>query len=240
MLQKFPALLALGLALSACVAPEPAVLPAPVPTITPAPGPVVSRREAATNFLAVVGQVEPVAESYCRQLSPGGNCDFRIVIDDRPGQPANAFQSVDASGRPLLAFTVALIADARNRDELAFVLGHEAAHHIAGHLPQVQSTAMAGALLAGILAQASGAGAQGVQAAQEMGAVVGARSYSKEFELEADALGAEIAFMAGYDPMRGAAYFDRLPDPGDVFLGSHPANSRRKQVVAATVARLGG
>ena len=46
--------------------------------------------------------------------------------------------------------------------------------------------------------------------------------------------------MSGYDPLRGMAFFDRLPDPGDQFLGSHPANGQRKQVVAATVARLGG
>lgn len=240
-MNRLAVMLALLAGLSGCVttAPPPPVAPPVAVAVAPA-GPVVSRREAAENFLAVVARVEPVAEDYCRQVSPGRNCDFRIVIDDRPGQAANAFQSVDRTGRPVLAFTVALIADARNRDELAFVLGHEAAHHIAGHLPQVQSTAMAGAILAGILAQAGGAGQQGIQAAQEMGALVGARSYSREFELEADALGAEIAFVAGYDPRRGAAYFDRLPDPGDTFLGSHPANARRKQVVAATVARLGG
>jgi predicted Zn-dependent protease len=71
-----------------------------------------------------------------------------------------------------------------------------------------------------------------------LGASVGSRQYSKEYELEADALGAEIAFAAGYDPLRGAAYFDRIPDPGDRFLGTHPANARRKEVVRAVVARL--
>ena len=45
---------------------------------------------------------------------------------------------------------------------------------------------------------------------------------------------------AGFDPRVGAAFFDRIPDPGDQFLGSHPANADRKRVVAATVAQLGG
>jgi predicted Zn-dependent protease len=58
--------------------------------------------------------------------------------------------------------------------------------------------------------------------------------------LEADSLGTEIAFVAGYDPMLGAAFFDRIPDPGDRFLGTHPANADRKRTVAATLARLGG
>lgn len=231
-------------ALQGCVQqvamPAPAPRPAPLPAPAGVSGPVLPVEVAAENFVAVVAQVEPVAEHYCRQLRRVANCDFQIVIDDRPGQPPNAFQTLDRSGRPILAFTVALIRDARNRDELAFVLGHEAAHHIAGHLPRQQNTAMAGAVLAGILAQVGGAGEQAIAAAQDLGATVGARQYSKAFELEADGLGAEITFVAGFDPRRGAAFFDRLPDPGDQFLGTHPANAERKRVVAETVARLGG
>lgn len=201
---------------------------------------VLPIEQAAENFVAVVARMEPIVEDYCHRLGRVPNCDFRIVIDDRPGQPANAFQTVDRQGRPLLAFSVALIADARNRDELAFILGHEAAHHISGHLGKTQDTAMAAAIMAGVLAQISGAGEEAVSAAQDIGATVGSRQYSKDFELEADALGAEMAYFAGYDPLRGAAFFDRLPDPGDEFLGTHPANARRKHVVQATVARLGG
>lgn len=237
-----------ALALQGCIPAGP-MIPAPTPAPTPAtqpalPGtgaaPVLPVEQAAENFVAVVSRVEPVAEDYCRRMARVANCDFQIVIDDRPGQPPNAFQTLDASGRPILAFTVPLIRDARNRDELAFVLGHEAAHHIAGHIPRAQNSAVAGAVLAGILAQVAGGGDQAIAQAQDLGATVGARSYSKEFELEADSLGTEIAFVAGYDPILGAAFFDRLPDPGDRFLGSHPANADRKRVVAATAARLGG
>lgn len=229
-------LAALMLALSGCVAtyPAPPVLPQPaVAAVQPA-------RAAAENFLTVLSLVEPVAEGYCRQRGVAQNCDFRIVVDDRPGQPPNAFQTLDRTGRPVIGFTLALIADARNPDELAFVLGHEAAHHIAGHIPKRQDQALSGALLAGVLAQASGLTPEEVRAAQNMGAEVAARSYSKEFELEADALGAEIAFVAGYDPVRGSGFFDRLPDPGDKFLGSHPPNAQRKALVVATLRRLQG
>jgi predicted Zn-dependent protease len=229
-------LAALMLALSGCVAtyPAPPVLPQPaVAAVQPA-------RAAAENFLTVLSRVEPVAEGYCRQRGVAQNCDFRIVVDDRPGQPPNAFQTLDRTGRPVIGFTLALIADARNPDELAFVLGHEAAHHIAGHIPKRQDQALSGALLAGVLAQASGLTPEEVRAAQNMGAEVAARSYSKEFELEADALGAEIAFVAGYDPVRGSGFFDRLPDPGDKFLGSHPPNAQRKALVVATLRRLQG
>ncbi|MGL4235117.1 M48 family metallopeptidase [Tabrizicola sp.] len=234
---RLPLIAALTLALGGCVTSYPAPPDAP-PSIAIAA--VQPAQAAAENFLSVVARVEPVAESYCRKRGTVRNCDFRIVVDDRPGQPPNAFQTVDRSNRPVIGFTLALIADARNADELAFVLGHEAAHHIAGHIPKRQDQALSGALLAGVLAQASGLSPEEVRAAQNLGAEVAARSYSKEFELEADALGAEIALVAGFDPIRGTGFFDRLPDPGDKFLGSHPPNTQRKAVVAATVRRLTG
>lgn len=231
---RLPLSVALILMLGGCVTNVPA------PRYDPASDGTASARSAAETFLRVVAAVEPVAEDLCRSEGVARNCDFRIVVDDRPGQPPNAFQTLDNRGRPVIGFTLALIADAQNPDELAFVMGHEAAHHIAGHIPRRQDQALAGALVAGVLAQASGAAPDEVRAAQNLGAEVAARGYSREFELEADALGAEIALIAGFDPVRGTGFFDRLPDPGDRFLGSHPPNAERKAVVASTVRRLQG
>jgi predicted Zn-dependent protease len=166
------------------------------------------------------------------------NCDFNIVVDDRPNQPANAYQTLDKAGRPVIAFTLPLIADARNEDELAFVMGHEAAHHIAGHIARQQQNAVAGAVIFAGLATLSGGDATAVESAQRLGAEVGARSYSKNFELEADALGTIITYSAGYDPLRGAEFFTRIPDPGDKFLGTHPPNAARIQTVRRTVEGL--
>ena len=201
-------------------------------------------REDLQRFLNVVDRVEPVAEAFCRRFgqNPGGarNCNIQIAVDSNPNQPANAFQTLDDGGRPVVVFTLALIAQTRNEDELAFVIGHEAGHHIAGHLPAREKTALRGALMAGVLAAAAGGGAAEVQNAQRLGAEVGARRYSKEFELAADRIGTEIAFSAGYDPVLGAQFFKRLPDPGDQFLGSHPANGERQAAIAQTMAQLVG
>ncbi len=208
---------------------------------TAAPPPAVILDSAAGRFVAVAARVEPVAENLCRRMRQGPlNCNIEIAVDDRPGQPPNAFQTVDRSGRPYIVFTLSLIEMARNTDELAFVMGHEAAHHIAGHISRREQNAMAGAMLAGVLASASGLTAEEVRQAQTLGANIGAQQYSQEFELEADALGAEIALRAGFDPVRGAAFFDRLPDPGQGFGNTHPANAMRKKVVAETVLRLNG
>ena len=238
--------LAFGLALVAAGC-TPVVVPAPqtasgntTTTVQAAPvGPPVSEASAKANFAAVVRTVEPVAEQECRRRAPRLNCDFRIMVDDRPGVPANAFQTVDGAGRPILVFTVPLLREARNRDEVAFVMAHEAAHHIAGHLQRTRTTATLGALAGGALATALGGGdPAAIEAAQRIGATVGARSFSKEQELEADALGTIIAARAGYDPLKGGQLFFRIPDPGDRFLGSHPANADRLRTVQRVAAGL--
>lgn len=193
-------------------------------------------RDRVRTFARVTADLEPVIERECRDRAPRRNCDFQLVVDDRPGQPPNAFQTVDAAGRPVVGFTPALIVMAENADELAFVMAHEAAHHIRGHLGRQTQNAALGAAVLGGLAGAAGASTETLRAAQQLGASVGARSYSKAYELEADALGAVIAQRAGYDPLRGARFFNRVPDPGDRFLGTHPPNAQRLATVQRAVA----
>jgi len=128
-----------------------------------------------------------------------------------------------------------VIADARNCDEIAFVTGHEAAHHIARHLAKQQQSAIGGAILGGIIAASVGLD---VDTGQRVGGTVGARAYSKENELEADALGTVISKRAGYNPVRGAQFFTRIPDPGNRFLGTHPPNAQRIETVRRVNAQL--
>lgn len=237
MLSRVFAALAALTALAACDAP-PVGSTAPAPSAQVAPTASAAARASARSFIDVVNRVEPVAESECRNRTQNVDCDFNIVVDDRPGLPANAYQTLDRQGRPIIAFTLALIADARNEDELAFVLGHEAAHHIAGHIGRQQQNAVAGAVIFAGLATLSGGDENAVRSAQELGAQVGARSYSKAFELEADALGTVITQKAGFDAVRGAAFFTRIPDPGDQFLGTHPPNAERIEIVRRTAAGL--
>lgn len=195
-------------------------------------------QQAVDSFVSVASRMEPVAEAECRARTRGLNCDFEIVVDTTRGRPPNAYQSLGASGRPLITFTVALIADVRNRDELAFILGHEAAHHISGHLAKTQTNAALGGIAGSAIGAILGVEQAGLDTLQNLGASVGARSYSKGFELQADQLGTIIAYRAGYNPLRGAEYFTRIPDPGDRFLGTHPPNGSRIETVRRTLATL--
>lgn len=210
----------------------------PAPRAPAAPEPQVTRTgepQSLADYRAVVRRVEPAAERACRSLQPRLNCDFKIVVDDRKGIGANAYQTYDNSGRPIIAFTPALLREMRNRDEVAFALSHEAAHHIRGHIEQTQSSAQTGAVFGAVLGSLVGLDAGGVELATNIGGTVGARRYSKNFELQADALGARIAESAGYDALRGVLYFQRAADPGDRFLGTHPPNADRIQTVRNNV-----
>lgn len=214
--------------LAACAAPMP-------PSASSSSA--VSRNSQSLAFADIQGRVEPVAEATCARYNPRANCDFRIVVDDRPGLPPNAYQTLDARGRPILGVTASLIARAQNADELALVLAHEASHHIAGHLGRQAEVATAGALAYGQAAAAQGASPAAVAQARSLGAQRTMRSHSKAFELEADRLGAQVAAAAGYDPVLGAEFFRRLPDPGHGG-STHPSNAERIATIRAAAAGL--
>lgn len=225
-----PLLLAACL-VSACAATPTPRIPAPegeprLPAISP------------QAFLDVAQDVEPVAEAVCRTETPDQNCDFAILVDRDPRNGANAFQALDRDGRPVIVLTLDLIAIFEDENELAFVLGHEAGHHIARHIPEQRRSAEEGARVFGEIAMAGGADARGVERAAELGAFVGARSYSRTAELEADAIGTLIAYRAGYDPVEGAQLFMRLPNPRMGLISTHPPNADRMAVVRRTLAGL--
>jgi len=221
-MRALPCLLAL---LTACAPAPPARAPSEVGV-------------SARDFVTVVARVEPVAEAACRAEPPDRDCDFRIVVNRDPRAGANAFQTADRRGRPVIIVTAGLIAEARSADELAFVLGHEAGHHIARHLEQQDREAAAAGALFGRLARAQGATDAQIGQAAKLGAFVAARRFSQGAELEADAIGAAIALRAGFDPLAGAAFFGRLPDPDDAFLSTHPPSAARMEAVARAVADL--
>ncbi|SNR79484.1 M48 family metallopeptidase [Puniceibacterium sediminis] len=230
------------ISLTACgVSPTIQPFPQQQPDRTETPASAESRRRAvdtARTFVQVVQTVEPVAERECRRIAPRINCNFQIEVDSRPDQLPNAFQTTSPNGRPIVVFNTALIESVENADELAFVMGHETAHHIMGHLERVQMNAAVGAVIFSGIAAMSGANGESVRTAEEYGAAVGARTFSKDFELEADRLGTIITMRAGFNAVRGAAFFTRLPDPGNRFLGTHPPNRQRIEMVRSTAAAL--
>lgn len=214
-----------------------------------------SPKAAVSQYLRVVKRVEPVAETFCRTQTAerdAFNCDVQIFVDDKLLE-RNAYQTYTPDGDPFIAFTIPLIADARNEHEIAFVLGHEFGHHIAEHIQKQKQQALAGALVMGVLtAYGQSASYQynasynSYNAQKEMernmqvGAQIGQTAFSQSYELEADVIGAHIAAAAGYDPIIGARYFARpeaaRSEAGRLsFWGTHPPDEKRVATVIATV-----
>ena len=202
----------------------------------PSSGAIQANRSVAQGealMREVAQRIEPVAENICRQETgrSGDFCDFRFQI--AKGDQPNAFQTF-ADGHPIIVFNEAMLRTVRNDDEVAFIMAHEAGHHIAGHLQrrqqQVGLGGIAGALIVGTLGGDAQAGAN-------LGQQVGARAYSQSFELEADVLGTYIADFAGYDPVEGAASFARFAGSSSL-LATHPPGSQRYATVVATAQRI--
>jgi Zn-dependent protease with chaperone function len=241
----------LCLALAACGATY--AVPPSGPAAVPVPGParVGGSPRTLADFRRVVARVEPAGEQFCREEAPSAPpawCDFRVRLDTDPSMPPNAYQTEDRDGRPTVTVGATLISEMQSDDEIAFVLSHEMSHHIAGHIPKQAQQQMLGALVFGGIVAAAGdpvTGApacdQAIRQAMDLGAYVGARSYSQTYELEADTLGAYIAARAGYDPERGALIFLRpaLANPGGPpILASHPGSAQRQATVSRVAADI--
>jgi Zn-dependent protease with chaperone function len=238
-------LLALCLALAACgttyAVPQ---ATAPGPAAAPGPAPQAGARRAG-DFRRVAARVEPAAEAMCREEAPGADCDFLIGLETDPRMPPNAFQTLNEQGRPVIIVSASLLGEMHSDDELAFVLSHEASHHIAGHIPRQQQQQALGALVLGGLVAAAGqaygspASDDAIRQAMDVGATLGARAYSQSYELEADTLGTYITARAGFSPERGADVFGRpaLANPGGPpILASHPGSAQRQATVARVAA----
>ncbi len=235
-------LLAMTLAGCATGYVGPAPQPQPVPTVVAPPDQPRDASAGIAEYQRAARRINAAAREMCREANPSGparRCayDFRLVDEPRIGP--NAFQTVSEDGRPVVAMTVQLVAVTRNDDEIAFILGHEAAHHLADHIARTRTQAVAGALVLGTLATLGNASDQTVSDMMDLGAALGGRVYSQTYELEADRIGAYIAARAGYDPGLGALVFTRPAlAGGGGLLSTHPASSQRQAAIAATAAEI--
>lgn len=127
-----------------------------------------------------------------------------------------------------------MIESARGEGEMAGVMAHELAHvalrHGTAQASKGQKYGTAAGIL-GILGQVIGgpAGAAAQIAGQGIGVYF--LKFSREYETEADILGAQIMARAGYDPMDLANMFRTIEQQGGGssggFLSSHPSPANR-------------
>lgn len=178
----------------------------------------------ATNYVSRVGQ-RLVASIPSQFQHPGFNYYFKVVN----ARDINAFA---LPGGPMYV-NRGMIESARNEGEMAGVMAHELSHVALRHGTAQASKAQKYGLLAGILGIGGAIlGGPAGAAAQIAGQGVGVYflKFSREYETEADVLGAQIMARAGYDPRDLANMFRTLEQQGGSsggFLSSHPSPANR-------------
>jgi len=186
--------------------------------------PILNDAEA-TSYVSRVGQrlVNAIPSEF---QHPEFQYYFKIVN----ARDINAFA---LPGGPMYV-NRGMIQAARNEGEMAGVMAHELSHVALRHGTAQASKAQKYGLLAGIL----GIGGQIIggpagAAAQIAGQGVGVYflKFSREYETEADILGAQIMARAGYDPRDLANMFQTIERQsgggGGGFLSDHPSPANR-------------
>ena len=163
---------------------------------------------------------------------------FKVVRDKR----INAFA---LPGGPIYVHT-GTVAAAENEGQLAGVMGHEIAHVALRHGTNNASKAMLAQMPLAILGGVIGSGSLVGQLAR-FGIGFGANSvllkFSRNAERQADIIGTQMLFDAGYDPQEMARFFQKLQGEkrgGSIeFLSSHPNPGNRVEGVRKEIRTLG-
>lgn len=144
--------------------------------------------------------VEEIAGRLAR-ASERPDISYKVTILNSP--------SVNAFALPggYLYATRGLLALAGDADELAAVLAHEIGHVVARHAAKRQNQAVKAVLLGRVGGMLREAGESG-EALRDSNNLIA--SFSRNQELEADRIGAEMAVRAGYDPYAAESFLKAM------------------------------
>lgn len=189
--------------------------------------PILNDRES-TNYIQNVGDnLERSIPSQYRQ--PRFNCVFKIVN----ARDINAF----ALPACYLYVNRGMIEAANNEGEMAGVMAHEISHAMLRHAT-AQATRQSNPLnqilgAAAILGGAIVLGQTGAAIGQTLYSGIFVNPYSREYETQADILGAQIMANAGYDPRDLANMFKTIEresgGSGPEWFSTHPSPANRYQ-----------
>lgn len=164
---------------------------------------------------------------------------FKVVRE----KSVNAFA---LPGGPVYVHTGLI--EAASESELAGVMGHEISHVVMRHSTRQATRQMKAQVPLAILGGILGAGVGGwAGALGQMGMSITAGSvfmkYSRDAETEADMVGAQIMYDAGYNPEAIISFFKKLQQQkgksgGPQFLNSHPDPGNRAKNISAILSRF--
>jgi Zn-dependent protease with chaperone function len=166
-------------------------------------------------------KLAPQVRQLCSYLSDGqkGGCYFPVEVED--SQEINAFTNGEK-----VVFYSGIIKMLDKDEELAVVLGHEYAHAMLLHINKQKSNMLFGLLVDVLIAGTTGVDTGGTFSD------IGAKAYSKDFELEADYAGLYLAHRAGYDISQAANVWRKMAiETGSAtakrYSSTHPSSPKR-------------
>jgi len=191
------------------------------------------RDSEVENYVSTIGN-RLVAAIPPEFQHPEFHYYFRVVN-------ANDINAFALPGGPMYV-NRGMIQAARNEGEIAGVMAHELSHVALRHGTAQATKAQKYSILAGILG-VGGAVLGGPAVGQVLQGSVGAYflKFSREYETEADILGAQIMARAGYDPHDLANVFKTLEQQGGGgggFLSDHPSPANRYERINQEAAML--
>jgi hypothetical protein len=194
----------------------------------------ILRDNNTTQYVEDVGRrlVDAIPEEFQHP-------EFRYTFKVVNASDINAFA---LPGGPMYV-NRGMIQAARNEGEMAGVMAHELSHVALRHGTAQATKAQKYSILAGIGAIAGsilGGPAVGQVAAQSVGVYF--LKFSRDYEKEADLLGARIMANAGYDPMDLANMFRTIEQQGSgggpQFLSDHPSPGNRYSYIQQEARQL--
>ena len=115
-------------------------------------------------------------------------------------------------------------------DEVASIMGHEAAHALREHARERMAKTAATRIGAGLLSSLFGLGGVG-DAMLNMGSQLLTLRFSRDDETEADLVGLDLAARAGYDPTASVTLWQKMMAASKgappEFMSTHPAGDTR-------------
>jgi predicted Zn-dependent protease len=161
--------------------------------------------EASSHLLRdarVQGYVEDLVQNLVRNSDANVPFTVRVIDSDE----LNAF----ALPGGFLYVHTGLISEARTEAELAGVLAHEIAHVTARHATKQASKAQLFSWLSIPLIFVGGPVAYGVSQAMNVAGPLAFLKFSRNAEREADFLGLQYSYRAGYDPTGLIDFLERI------------------------------
>lgn len=163
-------------------------------------------------------------------------CDYELVFS--PTDEPNAW--TDGTS---IVVTRGLMRFVQNDSELAFVVAHELAHLVRGHLEATRRNAVVGGFIGLIFdAVVLAAGVDTGGAFARAGAEMAVQTYSADFEREADYVSLYILHRSGYDIGAVAELWRRYGstvDPASIkYARTHPTSPERFLILDKTKAEI--